>query len=174
MGKDSEPLINNLQVGREQVKRSPFVKAISLMGWTWVLGLAIFGAWIVYMWQDNRLPTEYMEVGAKILPDPVEDGGRVTVHLNVRRNRVCPGYVHRLLRDVTTGKIVAIYDPIPISLAWTVGDVETAKTFELPEGLPSYVKYQAKVCFRCNPLQEIFPLCTDAPDIVFSVVQRRR
>jgi hypothetical protein len=122
------------------------------------------------MWQDNVLPTEYMEYGAKIIPDPVEDGGRIVVQIRVRRNRSCPGYVHRLLRDAETGKVVAIYDPIPVSLTWAYGDTETAKTFEIPEGMPPRVKYQAKVCFRCNPLQELFPLCTDVPDIVFSVI----
>lgn len=126
------------------------------------------------MWQDTTLPTEYMEVGARIIPDPVEDGGRVTVYMEVKHNRLCPGYIHRQLRDAWTGKIVAMYDPIPVSLNWVVGDKETAKTFELPQGLPPRVKYQAKICFRCNPLQELFPLCTDAPDIVFSIVPKRQ
>lgn len=161
------------QNGRDQVKQSRFVVSLNILSFIWVAGLATGGAWFAYMWMDNVLPTEYMEVGAKIVPDPVEDGGRVTVHLKVRRNRACPGYVHRHLRDATTGKTVAIYDPVPASMSFAIGDSDTAKTFELPEGLPPRVKYQARICFRCNLLQDLRPLCTDAPDIVFSVIPKK-
>ena len=160
----------HFQSGREAVKRRFHI--INVIGYSWIFVLAALGGWVGWMALDDLLPTEYLEEGAKIVPNPVEDGGRVRVLIKVKRNRMCPGTVYRTLRNAETGKIEAVYDPVPSMQASMMGDLMVTKTFELPEGLPPLMKYQARICFHCNLLQNLRPICTDAPDIFFRVIPR--
>ena len=145
---------------------------ITLAGWLWIASMAALGSWIAAMAADTRPATEYLS-GPVLMPDPVEDGGRVIVKLPIKRTRACPGTVHRLLRDVATGKIIAVYDPVPAVFPPSYGEGEIAKTFELPEGLPRRVQYEAETCFTCNPLQHFRPICSKVPPIIFGVIPRR-
>lgn len=150
------------------------MRRINTLGVMWIITVAALGAWFGYMLLDDQMPLVYEQNGAVIMPDPAEQGGRVIVKLTVTKWRSCPGFVHRQLRDEGTAKTIALYDPIPETMAdIPVGTTtQIGKTFELPEGLPPVVRYQATVCFRCNVLQDFRPLCAKTPDIVFRVTQR--
>jgi hypothetical protein len=145
------------------------LRRVNFFGFIWIVSLSALAAWVAVMAQDDVMPTQYFSHGAQVVPNPVEDGGRVTVDIPIKRNRECPGLVHRVIRDGVTGKLVAAYDPMPSSMGGDLGDSWIKKTFELPEGLPAISRYQARVCFTCNALQHIKPLCTNAPDILFRV-----
>jgi hypothetical protein len=152
---------------RAEVKAA--LSRVNFFGAVWIVTIVGLASWLAWMILDNQLPAEYLDQDAVIIPDPAEQGGRVTAKIKVKRNRVCPGTVSRLLRDDTTGQVVAIYDPVPAAFGRIGGSGLTSKTFELPEGLPPVVRYQAEVCFQCNALQILRPLCTRVPDIVFRV-----
>lgn len=126
------------------------------------------GAYVAWMLQDTAPPVAYLE-GTKIIPDPVEDGGRVIVQLQVKKFRDCPGTVYRWLSNPVSGEVLARYDPVP-SLAGRVSDASISKTFELPTGLPPKVRYEVEACYSCNALQVLNPICVRAPSVTFRVV----
>jgi hypothetical protein len=132
--------------------------------------MAILGVMLGYWVLDDELPYDYHRINARIEPQPAIPGERVTVTWPITVRRLCPGTVHRSLRDAVTDRPVAQYDPVPSSLTVSMGDKEIAKVFQLPAELPPLVKYEATVCFRCNPLQSILPICTRTPTLVFRVI----
>ena len=134
-----------------------------------LVGAAALGITIAVWALDDEAPYVYHEVNAKIEPNPATAGGRVTVTWPVTINRLCPAQVHRSLRNAENNRPLQQYDPTPSALTVQMGDPTIEKTFELPVNLPPTVKYQAKVCFRCNPLHTIFPICVDTPSLFFRV-----
>lgn len=162
-------------MGQDRGETSSKVKpSFKWHGWLWIASMAALGAWIAIMAADRTLPTEYISEPT-VTPDPVEDGGRVIVDLKVKRNRTCPGTVQRTLYNAVTGDVIAFYDPIPSAFpAPSRSEQRLPKTFDLPEGLPSRVIYEANVCFTCNLLQNWFPICTRVPSVAFTVIPRRR
>lgn len=157
-----------------EVSRSVIKPSLSIASWLWIVSMAALGAWVATMAADRQLPTEY--IGKPIVvPDPVEDGGRVIVKLPVKRNRSCPGVVQRTLLDARTDEVVAFYDPVPSAYPHPMGaEQQLPKTFELPPGLPARVRYTSEVCFSCNILQNWFPICTTVPSVTFNVIQPLR
>ena len=135
----------------------------------WLITAATFGSWFAISWLDNVAPYEYLS--GFVTPDPAKEGGRVTLIWQIRVNRICPGSVQRILSDEITGISVAAYDPLPSAQTVQMGDTELRKTFLLPDELPAIVGYDAKVCFRCNALQYVFPLCFPTPHVSFRVKQ---
>lgn len=144
-----------------------------------MIGLLAIGGMIGWWWMDNDLPYTYIK--GTIRPDPAREGGRVLLVWDIQPpNRLCPGVVQRTLSDNRTGRTLAIYDPTPSSLTVKAGDTEIRKSFIMPDDmLPNVnldpgdveVRYEAKVCFRCNPLQYVMTdrLCTVPPPVIFSV-----
>lgn len=147
---------------------------ITAAGYLWIVSMAALGSWVAVMASDRRPATEYIGTPI-IIPDPVEDGGRVVVDLPIRRNKNCPGVVQRRLRNDDTKTIIAFYDPIPAAFPMHTGvQDKLPKTFDLPRGLPPRVVYEADVCFQCNLLQHFFPVCTSVPPVTFGIIQPRQ
>ena len=139
----------------------------------WFATLAAFGSWVAVMFQDNEPPHTY--VSGKITPDPAWPGARVTLDLTTTDGtRSCPGSVTRELFNDETGEHIVTYDPTPSAVAKQKSNNEVNKTFLLPETFKGAkrVRYEGRVCFRCNPLHTVFPdlVCTDTPKIVFGVI----
>ncbi len=148
----------------------PFKNMVEIV---FLILMAIGGGVVAYWYLDDTLPYDYHRFGASVTPNPAPPGGRVTVTWPVTIRRLCPGVVHRSLRDAATDRPIAQYDPLPAALTVAMGDPTIKRTFLLPaEDLPEIVKYSAVVCFRCNPLHAVFPICTMTPELVFRVSPR--
>ena len=128
--------------------------------------LALRG-WTGWMYLDNVQPYEY--VRGYVVPDPSPQGAQVSLPWEIKVNRLCPGNVLRVLFDAETGEMVAAYDRTPSSISVKMGDTKLVKSFQLPRGLPPRIRYTANVCFSCNVLQKIWPVCVQTPDLFFSV-----
>ena len=135
--------------------------------------LALLGGWLGWMYFDDQPPYTY--VSGEIKPDPVRSEGeaQVTWHLTPTV-RVCSGDVLRRMYNAdetspTFGKLVAAYDRTPASISVEVGDDTLIKNYYLPPELPRRVRYSADVCFYCNPLRRLLPICIRTPDLFFNV-----
>lgn len=128
------------------------------------------GAWIGWMaFIDVQPAYEYLH--GEIVPDPAPQGGQVSLPWTIKVNRLCPGNVLRVLYDADTGEMVAAYDRTPSSISVQKDSARLVKSFQLPRGLPPRIRYTANVCFECNPLQKLWPICVQTPDLFFSVEQ---
>jgi hypothetical protein len=145
------------------------MKAVRFLLWFWTFGMVAFGGWLGWMMLDRELPYAYFADESFVTPDPAPDGGRVTVDWRLRVNRLCPGSSLRTLTDVDTGRTVVTYDATPIIQSVRIADDHLTRTFMLPRGLPPRVGYRSLICFRCNVLQALFPLCQSTPTLTFNV-----
>lgn len=141
------------------------------------------GTYIAFMLLDNVPPYVWDVEKSYALPSPAIDGGRVTVFWKIKTvNRICPASSQRTFRDASTrdldkdgnripysGDLVATYDATPAASSVRSTDDRIVRTFVLPRGLPTTVDYSSHVCFSCNPLQKIWPLCLDTPELTFEV-----
>jgi hypothetical protein len=140
--------------------------------WQIVIGLwlaTIFGGG-AFMFADNTPPYEYDAEQSYIVPSTAHDGEQITVMWKLKKiNRICPGSNHRVLFDPKTRVILASYDPTPAAVSESIIDGYLNRTFLLPRGaLPEgAIGYRANVCYVCNPLQRLFPLCVTTPELFF-------
>lgn len=138
----------------------------------WIMTMAALGSWIAVLLQDDQPPYRYLK--GQITPNPASPGSRVVLDLETSPSeRTCPGSVIRDLYDNKTGEHLATYDPTPVAVAKQKNKNEVNKTFLLPDNLKgaTEVRYEGKVCFRCNVLHTFFPemVCTETPKIVFGI-----
>lgn len=124
---------------------------------------AFFIAPIVYMAAD-REPPVIRHSGEIVPPDPYP-GGRISVVWHTTIKRVCPGLVQRRIVD-STGTI------------WTLGMVEAEygrsdeliRSFAIPFGIAwGEARYTATVQYRCNVLQDYWPIIVEGPAVRFRV-----
>ena len=135
----------------------------------WLLTMAALGSWLAVMHLDNDPPYVWDEAETTITPNPARGGEMVTVNWKMSIDRVCPGSSSRSLIDADTGLVIATYDATPISAVVQTGDRNLIRTFQLPRGLPPRVGYKSTICFRCNVLQALMPLCVSTPTLTFRV-----
>ena len=143
---------------------------IRLIVSAWILGSLALGSWVAWMALDNEPPYtwEGSDGGSRIIPDPAPQGSNVTADWKLTKvNRLCPASVQRFFRDHETGRVVATLDTTEASRAVKAGDERLPRSFQLPPNLPPTTDYSTMVCFSCNLMQVISPLCVMTPNITF-------
>lgn len=142
--------------------------------WQMTIGVILCGlfAWAAFMAADTMPPYEYDVENSYIIPSKAHDGDQITVMWKLKKvNRLCPGSNSRILFDPKTRVQLATYDPTPAAISDSIKDGYLNRTFLLPRALPDgEIGYRADVCYICNPLQRIFPLCISTPELYFRVV----
>lgn len=137
----------------------------------WIIGffVALVCGQFAYLAADNQPPYSYIVDKSYIKPNPAHPGRQIIVHWEFKINRLCPGIVIRTIADAITGASIS-YDPAPVFNQVKFGDTSLERTFFLPEGmLPGKKLYRAHAEYVCNPLQRIWPLKVQTPDIAFEV-----
>jgi hypothetical protein len=132
-------------------------------------GLAVlFAAWAA----DDEPPIENM-VGRAISVDVRDDGAAtVLVEWTGRRLRLCDGFSYRWIIDgYITQLASAVHPPEPAS---NIGKVMTWRvSIPVPPDLHDGAgAYRIRMTFACNPLQRIFPIIVDPPDVPFLIDRR--
>lgn len=138
----------------------------------WIAGIniACIAGWLTFMIADNLSPYEYIAAESSVIPSQALAGHQVTVHWQIKVNRLCPGAIVRTIVDARTGARTS-YDPTPAILTIRVTDTALDRTFLLPEGIrPGPKIYRANAEYICNPLHRIWPLRIQTPDLHFEVV----
>jgi len=134
--------------------------------------LMLVTAVLVYMWFDTTPPYVFDASGSEIIPKKVEAGMQIRVDWKVKFNRICTGTNIRELFDPVTNARLAVYDPVPTasSAALERGN-HLIRTFLLPRRLPpGPVGYRAHLVYKCNWLQNFFPIEMDTPDLFFELI----
>lgn len=126
---------------------------------------------IVTVWSlDNEKPYTYYVRESYAIPSPAHEGESLTVCWKIRiKNRLCPGTNRRILFDPESRAAFTSYDPVPLAQSHDIRGDLLCRSFALPRRvLPTGpVGYRAHLSLRCNPLQYIWPLEFDTPDLLF-------
>ena len=133
----------------------------------------VIGAWIGLMAMDNEPPFHYLpaSAGSRISPDPVHQEGMVRTEWELSEvKRDCPRTVARVFTDRKTGAVVTTLDATPLARTVPTGKNSLSRAFQLPPGLPAETGFRAEVCFQCNALQMVFPLCISSPELPINVI----
>lgn len=141
---------------------------MKVLFWTAGAFLSIAFGVISYLAADNQPPYDYDVSKSYIKPSVSQAGHQVTVHWEVKINRICKGFIVRNIIDSRTGAITS-YDPVA-ALGLPTGDDFLDRTFFLPEGMgvgPKLYRVQAE--YNCNLLQNFFPLKVQTPDLHFVI-----
>lgn len=137
----------------------------------WFAGYAIaigFGG-CAYLLADNQPPYIYDIEQSYVIPSRASPGHQVAVHWSIKVNRLCPGSIVRTIVDARTGARMS-YDPTPGDMTIEPTDTVLDRTFLLPQGMGLGPKiYRANAEYACNPLQRIWPLKVQTPDLLFEV-----
>lgn len=145
-----------------------------------LLGISLLvsavSATAAFMLADTEAPYIYHADKSFILPEFAEGGDQMTVYWRVTINRRCEGFTQRVLFDPRTGVILATYDAAPMVpktniVSEIAGDGPySVRTFLLPQVIQKgKIGYRSAVCYSCNPLRRLIPVCTFTPDLFFEV-----
>ena len=125
----------------------------------------LFTAWAL----DDAPPIEAM-AGRAVAVHVRDDGAvAVLVEWTGRRARLCDGYSYRWVLDGSITQIPgAVHPPPPAS---EVGAVQTWRVWvpvppDIHDGAGAY---RIRMLFACNPLQRLFPIVVDPPDVPFTI-----
>lgn len=133
----------------------------------WIVGINLFFVFGLFsFWiSDNQPPYDWADGWVK--PNPAYDGSQVNVCWKLRIKRFCPGMIQRQIVDAR--EEVHNYDPVPAADKVDVYD-PFCVTFRLPKGLPQgLARYRVHATYSCNPLQFIWPLRANTPELPFTI-----
>ncbi|QWY83367.1 hypothetical protein [Rhizobium phage RHph_X3_2] len=132
--------------------------------------LAILGSFsLAAMLVDRQPPTQFLE--RKALNDKVPQGGVLSVHFKVRRDRLCRAEVFRWVIDSEHTKHAI--SSFTTALDSTLGEISDVREISLPPAVAvGPAVYYVEAEYYCNTLQWIFdwPIVVRSPDAHFEVV----
>lgn len=130
-----------------------------------VISVACFAP--IWMLLDRTPP--YTGHQGEVVPAEPRAGEWMTVAWTVKVNRVCPGTIQREVVDAK--RVVWNYDVQPaIRREQLTDENRLHRSFILPTGAsPGPARYRARTCYRCNPLQAWWPICSWTPEIPFTI-----
>jgi hypothetical protein len=124
-----------------------------------------FVATVFYMAIDRDPPYEYL--AGNILPDTPHVGEQIAIHWHIKAHRFCPGRVARNITDQSGYIWRNKGGPVRENREQLAHIVNT---IDLPKNLGAGpATYFADVCYRCNPLHRIWPLCVRTPELKFEI-----
>lgn len=127
---------------------------------------------LLWMLLDRDPP--YTRLSGRVLPEDPKQGDFITVDWKIEVHRNCPPSrrlnVSRRVIDAT-GKHHD-YEPVEGVFGTVPGPPLPGITrgFQLPPDIAiGSARYQSSACFACNPVQNLFPVCIDQPEINFTI-----
>lgn len=133
--------------------------------------LAVILAPITYWALDNQRPYAFDASKSVIIPNVAIGNDQMIVKWWVHVYRQCDGIITRELFDPQTQVILAVYDQQRASLSAVArGPGTLNKTFLLPRQIQTgRIGYRSRLEYYCNPLQRIWPIRYQTPDLFFEV-----
>lgn len=118
-------------------------------------------------WTVNRdLPVEV--ISRTVLTPEIKPGGDLLIRREVFRAKDCPTQVDRFIIDAN-GRRWILEDQDFASFGKLGLDTYTTATPTPPSMAEGKATYSSATTYRCNPVQEFFPLRTRSPPIEFLV-----
>lgn len=124
---------------------------------------------IIWMLMDRDPP--YARLSGEIIPPDPRPGDFIAVKWHVKIERSCNPQPDRNIsrRVITSTGHIIDYEPVE-SVIDGGKSAEIHRTFQLPFALaPGPATYHSRACFSCNPIQNIWPICVDTPDLEFTI-----
>lgn len=122
---------------------------------------------LAYMVMDRDVPLKIE--GGEVLPEQVVLGDTAQVHWQMQVLRICSGVVYRSLVD--SQGTVWNSAPSKTKRSMKLGALDFTRNFQVPYGMAlGPAKYQVKVLWRCNPLQQYWPIEMHTPVLTFKVL----
>jgi hypothetical protein len=131
------------------------------------LGLIYLAGALGYWLTDRNVPVR--AISSFIVDNPVPQGGELQTHRIVERDRLCHTSIERMMFDSKNRRFdmgTAIYP----NGAGRLGREEFIGVQQVPENMiPGPARYEALVCYRCNPIHWIWPVCEPIRTTTFDV-----
>lgn len=152
-----------------EIFATPFIRT---RHWAWGQLVPAISAVVIFLvlsvLLDRRPP---LALHATLVPLTVQAGGSVEVTWSQDWNRLCPGKVTRRITD-SIG-VVHEFAPIDISLPAQVGERTIDGRMRVPAWLSDGPTiFQSVIEFRCNVLQEFWPISVVSPPLRLEVVSK--
>jgi hypothetical protein len=134
------------------------------------VSIAFFGP-ALWMLLDRDAP--FIVTSGRIDPPNPKVNGSIVVTWDVRSTRSCqPSSGSTVTRTIIDSKGVK-HTYAPIHAVYGTPEQrepdEVKRTIPLPENITGPAKYSSVACYACNPLQELWPICIQMPEIAFDI-----
>ncbi len=131
---------------------------------------AIAVCFVPVIWMAFDRDPPYIITNGRIDPPVVAANGEYVVIWDVKTLRQC---------EVNAGSSVATYiidtngerHSYDTTAGGYVGQSDIVKVKRMLDVPPGPAKYYSRVCYSCNPVQELLPVCFDTPVINFVVAK---
>lgn len=138
------------------------------------IAIAIFAP-ILWMVLDREPP--FIVSNGRIDPTHPEMNGSITVTWDVRATRSCQPSSHATVtRTIVDSKGVA-HAYAPVHAIYGTREQrepdEIKRRIPLPENITGHARYSSVACYACNPLQELWPICIQMPEVDFEISDQR-
>ena len=138
---------------------------------------AIVVAPITWMLVDREPP--YTRVAGWVMPPApggaIRRGDEISIEWAIDIRRQCtPLKMRNVTRRIidSTGRYYD-YEPVEINFDNGPGGGHkriVVRPFKLPRAIETgRTKYHSAACYYCNPIQQLFPICINAPEIEFII-----
>jgi len=138
-----------------------------------VVAFGLFGP-VLFLLFDREPP--YDRIVGSISPENPEPGSAIETSWRIRTNRTCePAKDRNVTRQIIDShNVVYTFDEVPSVYGRNVTAQDSpssiVRVFALPMNIaPGPARYRSRACFACNPLQHLWPICIDRPDIEFNI-----
>lgn len=118
----------------------------------------------------------YDRVVGRIMPENPAPGSTIEAEWTIRTNRSCSPSSNRNVtrRIVDSHNVLWDFETVPSvygrELSARDSPDRIVRIFALPQGVATGpARYKSSACFACNPVQQLWPICIDRPDIEFMI-----
>lgn len=134
------------------------------------IAIAIFAP-ILWMALDRAPP--FVVTNGRIDPPNPAMNGLITVTWDVKSTRSCqPSSNATVTRTIVDSKGVR-HSYAPVHAVYGTPEQHEAdeikRRIPLPENITGHARYSSVACYACNPLQELWPICIQMPEVDFEI-----
>ncbi|MDB5612078.1 MAG: hypothetical protein JWP25_8978 [Bradyrhizobium sp.] len=135
-------------------------------------GILIFPLWLVL----DRSPPFIVDNGRIDPPNPMMNSS-IVVTWDIKATRSCqPSSGAAVTRTIIDSKGIR-HNYAPVHAVYGTPEQREADEIQrripLPENITGPAKYTSIACYACNPLQELWPICIQMPEVPFEIQPAR-
>ncbi len=148
------------------------------MKYPWQNAIAAFIAVALFapvMWMALDRSPPFVVTNGRIDPPRPMVNSSITVTWDVKSTKSCqPSSNSTVTRSIIDSKGIA-HKYSPVHATYGTPEQERRNKDEirrivlLPENITGPAKYTSVACYACNPIQELWPICVQMPELAFEI-----